>query len=78
MGWVHYRLGNNDKALEFLRRAYAVRPDTEVGAHLGEVLWVTGKQSEAQQLWREARQKEPENEVLRETVTRLNAPPTAR
>ena len=78
MGWVHYRLGNNDKALEFLRRAYAMRPDTEVGAHLGEVLWVTGKQSEAQQLWREARQKEPENEVLRETVTRLNVPPTAR
>ena len=37
LGWVHYRLGNLDKAAEFLRKAYAVQADPEIAAHLGEV-----------------------------------------
>lgn len=72
MGWVHYRLGNLDKALEYLQRAYALQPDAEVGTHLGEVLWVMGKHAEAQRLWREASQKEPQNTVLRDTLARFN------
>lgn len=72
MGWVHFRLGNNERALEFLRKSYAVRPDAEVGTHLGEVLWVMGQRDEARRLWSDAGKKEPQNEVLRETLTRLN------
>ena len=39
LGWVEYRMGNRDEALRWLRQAYAARPDTEIAAHLGEVLW---------------------------------------
>ena len=43
LGWVEYRMGNRDEALRWLRQAYAARPDTEIAAHLGEVLWVSGQ-----------------------------------
>ncbi|GIT48634.1 MAG: hypothetical protein Ct9H300mP14_05620 [Gammaproteobacteria bacterium] len=40
MGWVHYRLGNNDLAREYLQKAIDLRLDAEIAAHLGEVLWM--------------------------------------
>ena len=73
LGWVQYRLGNLEKAIEHLRRAYTTRPDTEIGAHLGEALWQTGQRDAARQIWREAEQREPDNQVLRETQRRLQA-----
>ncbi len=71
LGWVEFRLGNRDEALRLLRTAWAARPDTEIGAHLGEVLWSLGRQDEARAIWREARQRDAANEVLRETLVRL-------
>jgi tetratricopeptide (TPR) repeat protein len=71
MGWIHYRMGNLNEAEKFLRRAYGVRKDAEIGIHLGEVLWQKGDKSAAQALWRDARAKDPQNEALRETLTRL-------
>jgi tetratricopeptide (TPR) repeat protein len=71
MGWVEFRLGNLEAALAHLQRAYAQRPDTEIAAHLGEVLWVTGRREEAQRIWREGREREADNDVLRETLRRL-------
>lgn len=71
LGWVEYRLGNRDEALRLLRQAYAARPDTEIAAHLGEVLWATGARDEARRIWREGRERDAANEVLRETLTRL-------
>jgi tetratricopeptide (TPR) repeat protein len=71
LGWVEYRLGNHPQALVHLRRAYAARPDVEIAAHLGEVLWVTGAREEARRVWREGRSRDADNEVLRETLARL-------
>jgi Flp pilus assembly protein TadD len=71
LGWVEYRLGNNDEAVRLLRDAYKGQPDAEVAAHLGEVLWVSGKTDEARSVWREARKRDATNDVLRETLTRL-------
>jgi len=71
LGWVEYRLGNRDEALRLLRDAYKAQPDAEIGAHLGEVLWVTGQTDEARSVWREARKRDASNDVLRETLTRL-------
>jgi tetratricopeptide (TPR) repeat protein len=71
MGWVQYRLGNLDEAEAHLRRAYALRNDVEIAVHLGEVLWHKGKKSDAQQLWREARAKDPKNDTLKSTLARL-------
>jgi tetratricopeptide (TPR) repeat protein len=73
LGWVEYRLGNRDEALRLLRLAYKARPDVEIGAHLGEVLWVSGQRDEARTIWRAAREKDGSNEVLRETLARLKA-----
>jgi Flp pilus assembly protein TadD len=71
LGWVEFRLGNTAEALKHLRRAYASRPDTEIAAHLGEVLWASGQRDEARRVWREGRERDGDNEVLRETLSRL-------
>lgn len=71
LGWVEYRLGNLPQALTHLKRAYASRPDTEIAAHLGEVLWVSGQRDEARRVWREGRDRDANNEVMRETLARL-------
>jgi tetratricopeptide (TPR) repeat protein len=71
MGWSYFRLGQLDEALTYLRQAYAIMPDAEISAHLGEVLWVMGQREEARQIWRKAEQEDPEHRVLRETLQRL-------
>ena len=71
MGWVHYRMGNLAEAEKYLRRAYGLRRDPEIAVHLGEVLWQKGEKTAAQQLWREARAKDPDNGTLRDTLARL-------
>jgi tetratricopeptide (TPR) repeat protein len=71
MGWVEYRLGNRDEAIRLLRVAYQSRPDPEIAAHLGEVLWSDGKTDEARRVWREGRSRDSTNDVLRETLARL-------
>ena len=71
LGWVEFRLGRPEEALRLLREAYRARPDTEIAAHLGEVLWVLGRHDEARAVWREGRARDASNEVLRETLVRL-------
>lgn len=75
LGWVLYRLGRYQEALGHLQHAYELRPDGEIAAHLGEVLWVLGRQDEARKLWAEALRDHAKNEVLQGTVKRL-APAT--
>lgn len=64
MGWLYYRRGELDKAADTLRRAFLLRPDPEIAAHLGEVLWAQGQKSQADQIWRNALQQHPSNETL--------------
>jgi Flp pilus assembly protein TadD len=71
LGWIEFRLGNGAEALRLLKQAYAARPDTEIGAHLGEVLWSLGQRDEARRVWRESKSRDTANDVLRETLTRL-------
>ena len=71
MGWVLYRQGEFKGAIEHLRRAYVARPDAEIGAHLGEVLWMSGAREEAERVFNEALQAHPENETLQKTIKRL-------
>ena len=71
LGWVEYRLGHVEEATRLLRQAYRSRPDVEIAAHLGEVLWVSGQRNEARLILRDARSREPSNDVLRETMARL-------
>lgn len=73
LGWVHFRLGNTELAEELLRRAFAAFPDPEVGAHLGEVLWLQGKQREARRVWNEAAEGAGDSAPIDATRTRLRA-----
>ncbi|MDW8469479.1 MAG: tetratricopeptide repeat protein [Burkholderiales bacterium] len=72
MGWVLYRLGDLKGAVRYLRQAWEGRPDGEIGAHLGEVLWVLGEREEARRIWREAEKLGPDNETLQKTLKRFN------
>ncbi|WP_296769326.1 tetratricopeptide repeat protein [Thiobacillus sp.] len=71
VGWAQYRSGNLARAQEYLERAFKARPDPEIAAHLGEVLWARGQRDEAGKLWQTSLQSHPQNEVLLETLHRL-------
>jgi tetratricopeptide (TPR) repeat protein len=71
LGWVLYRQGDLKGAEAQLRRAYLGRPDGEIGAHLGEVLWMMGRREDAGRIWDEALKNHPDNETLQKTVKRL-------
>ncbi len=64
LGWVHYRMGQVNVALKHLQQAYSVRPDPEIAAHLGEVLWKSGQRDQAQKIWRAALTENPNHESL--------------
>ena len=71
LGWVEFRLGNLNAALQYLQKAYKDRADAEIAAHLGEVLWKMKRQDEALKIWREGLNTAPNNETLQETLQRL-------
>jgi tetratricopeptide (TPR) repeat protein len=72
MGWVLYRMNQNDAALTFLKRAFEIRSDAEIAAHLGEVLWATGRHDEAKKVWTGALKESPANELLLATVKKFS------
>ena len=71
MGWVYFRLGDLDIAYQFVKKAYDIKADPEIAAHLGEILWKQGKQIEAKRIWNESLTINPSNTVLVETSQRL-------
>lgn len=71
MGWVLYRMGRNQEGLGYLQRAFKQRPDPEIAAHLGELLWVLGQRDEARKIWAESLKDHPNNEVLQSTIKRF-------
>lgn len=70
-GWLLYRKGNAAGALDVLKKALAIRPDAEIAAHVGEVLWVLGRHDEAEQAWDAAAKTSPDNEALATTIRRF-------
>lgn len=75
LGWVEFRLGNLTEARRLLTDAMQRRPDPEIAAHLGEVLWVLGERDEARAVWRQGLELDRRNRTLTETLRRLGAQP---
>jgi len=75
LGWVEFRLGNKAEALRILEAAYKTRPDAEIAAHLGEVLWSLGQRDKATAIWKEGLLLNNENETLLETLKRFRVKP---
>lgn len=72
MGWVHYRLGHYQEAVTYLRRALDASSDSEIAAHLTEVLWVMGDKQAAREVWDKALKVAPGNKVLLDVMNRLD------
>ena len=72
MGWVLYRLGRLDEAIDYLRKALSIRHDPEIAAHLGEVLWVRGEREQAKEVWEAALQQTPEDTRLLDVIERFD------
>jgi len=73
LGWVYYKLGQLAQSEALLRQAHQAFPDPEVAAHLGEVLWIQGKEIEARDIWRDGLSRVPQHSIILEALQRLGA-----
>lgn len=71
LGWVLYRRGELAGALEQLQKAFGLRADPEIAAHLGEVLWMLGRRDEAARVWKDAAKANPDNPVLANVIKKF-------
>ena len=63
-GWLQFKKGKYELALEYLRKAYARQPENEIAAHIAEVLWVMGRDKEAKEFFEPVFKKSPDDEYL--------------
>lgn len=63
-GWLQFKLGNKEEALRYLQQAYDKQPESEIAAHLAEVLWLLGEKDKARRLVKEALLKSPGDRYL--------------
>ena len=75
LGWVEFRLGNKPEAAQIFSAAYKAKPDAEIAAHYGEVLWSLDQRDRALAIWKEGQLINPDNETLRDTLKRFNIKP---
>ena len=71
LGWVNFRLGKNVLALEQLQQAFTMKPEADIAAHTGEVLWSMNRRPEAEEMWRQGQKLDANNSTLKETLQRL-------
>jgi tetratricopeptide (TPR) repeat protein len=71
MGWVLYRQGDLEGALSHLERAHAQRPDPEIAAHIGEILWKLGRKDDARRTFQDALKRNPGNDVLTDAAKKF-------
>ncbi len=71
VGWLNFRQGHLARAREYLERAYKLRADPEIAAHLGEVLWMQGSHQAALDLWKTSLQSHPQNEALLQALKKF-------
>jgi tetratricopeptide (TPR) repeat protein len=71
MGWVQFRMGNHTEAIQYLQKALEISQDSEIAAHLGEVLWTSGKKDEAIAVFEQARKNFPDSPQLIKVMRRF-------
>lgn len=70
-GWLQFKQGKLEQALDYLERAYAKQQESEIAAHLAEVLWALGRKEEARKIYNKAVKKAPEDEYLMDFQKRI-------
>lgn len=71
LGWVRFRQGDSKGALMSLERAYDISHDSEIAAHWGEALWVSGDHNQARKVWAAALARSPASQQLKATLARF-------
>ena len=71
LAWVEFRMGNFAESEKIFAEVFKAKPDAEIAAHYGEVLWTTGQRDKALAIWREGQLLKPDNDTLIETLKRL-------
>jgi len=71
MGWIAFRQGRLEDAAAYLKRAFDKFQDGEIAAHLGEVLWALGRKDEARGIWQAQLKAQPDSDILKKTMARL-------
>jgi tetratricopeptide (TPR) repeat protein len=75
LAWVEFRMGRTQEAARIIEAAYKAKPDAEIAAHYGEILWSLGERDKARAIWREGLQLNADNDTLLETLKRLQVTP---
>lgn len=71
LGWVFYRLGEYDKAVELLERAADMNPGNAViNDHLGDAYWFAGRKNEAAFQWQHALVLKEDSETINKALIR--------
>jgi outer membrane biogenesis lipoprotein LolB len=71
LGWVNFRLGKDELSLEQLQQAFSMKPEADIAAHTGEVLWAMNRRAQAEEMWRQGQKLDANNPTLKETLKRL-------
>ena len=70
LGWVYFRLGQYEKSISWLKKAFAKLQDAEIAAHLGEALWKDGQLEAAKKIWQRGLEIKADHEILLNTLKR--------
>ncbi|MDP3009292.1 MAG: tetratricopeptide repeat protein [Methylococcales bacterium] len=70
-GWLLFKQGRTQMALEYLQRAYTKQQENEIAAHIAEVLWALGRKEEAKKLFDKVIKDAPEDEYLLDFQRRI-------
>ena len=73
IGWVYFKLGQYDKAVQWLEKARAAGdPSAVILEHLGDVYFQLGRYRLARQMWEQALQLDPEKASIKERLENVD------
>ena len=70
-GWLAYRNGAFDQAIQYLNLAFKIAPSADVAVHIGEVYWQKGEKDKAKNFWNKAKQMDEKNYLLATTIKKF-------
>ena len=74
LGWVYFRLGEFNNAVERLERAVELEPgDPTINDHLGDAYWRVGREREARFQWKRALSLNPDQDAVAEIEQKLRS-----
>ncbi len=71
LGWVYFKLGDNEKAFEFLKMASRLLLDPVILDHLAQVYYKKGMTKEAKENWLRSLRMDPTKKEIREKLKKI-------